>query len=294
MVIIFGDTEDRLAAEVHQELARRGTSSLLLPAPAPSSPFKFSWQLPDAAPCSLRYGSHAVDIREIEGILVRALPEIPPDIPADSNDHYLRVEWHAAMVGWLQSVPATVIDRPRPGPMLSLPILPAFGGAFRSCGLPLAEVMVTDSAEEGAAFVRASGYRVRQTPGLTGDAAPVGEELLEDTIRSLVCVSPGLRRRIHVAGGDVMAEMVRGDTAGDCRWAADHALPAELATACCALAARLGLQFVELEVVTGEAGHEVIGAAELADATFADPAHRTRVAAALAEALVSRGREVPL
>jgi hypothetical protein len=275
-------------------VARRGSAALLIPPPAPSSPFKFSWQLPETASCTLHYGPAAVDTRDLEGILVRALPELPTDSCYDSNDHYLRVEWHAAMVGWLQSVPATVIDRPRPRAMLSLPILPALGGVFSACGLPLATVMVTDSASEGAAFVRECGSLAHQVTGLCGDPVPVAADALQEGICSLVAIPPGVRRRVHLAGGEAFAEMVTGDGADGAGWASDCALPADLAQACRSLAAGLGLRFAELDIVTGEGGHQVIGAAEVSEATFGDPLHRARVAAALAEELVGPRREAPL
>lgn len=282
MVIIFAVAGDRLAADVSDCLAERGMKSLLIAPPGPSSPFRLRWELPAPAPAHVEFNGQRLDMEDISGVILRAQPERPHDTSGESDADYIRTEWRAAMLGWLQAVPAPVVNRPRPGRNLSFPTLYAHAAAFGRAGLHLARVLVTDSESEAGRFYRSCGGSVLVASGCAGPPAPVeDEEDLPGGVCCLIGVPDGVRRRIHVVGGQALTEM-----SGE-----GHSPFGPLAESCCKLTRLLGLDFLELEVVSGAKGDVVIGASDLPDAVFREGAYRSRVAAVLSGMLAGERRE---
>ena len=112
-------------------------------------------------------------MKEISGIMLRALTGRGVGTCAKSDADYLRHEWRAAVLGWLQAVPAPVVNRPRPGRNLRLPSLFSHASQFAAAGLHLARVLVTDSDAEARRFFRSCGRSALLIPGCAGRPTPV-------------------------------------------------------------------------------------------------------------------------
>jgi len=291
MVIIFAAPGDGLAADVREKMDEKGRECRVIPPPGPGSSFKFSWELPAPAPARIEWDGQRFPVDKIRGVLVRALPEPPQEISADSDRDYLCIEWHAALLGWLQSVTAAVVNRPKPGRSLRLPNLCAHSEKFRTVGLQLAPVLVTDSVSEARGFFRRCGRSVLVMPACAGRTVRVeDEEALLGGACCLIAVPDGVWRRIHVVDGEAFAEIIGDDgrqlSAGD-------ALPESLARRCCTLVKLLDLDFLELLVVSGNGGDVVLGAEDLPGAVFNNAVSRDGVAGALIRILDAPRRETP-
>ena len=277
MVIVFAKPGDGLAADIGDLLAERGRECLTLSPPAPSSPLRLSWQLPAPAPSHVEIDGRRIELEALRGVAVRALPEPPRDPDPAGDAHYLQAEWNAALLGWLQAVPA-VVNRPRPGRFFRFPVLYAHAGAFYSAGLLLPRLLVTDSPAKARHLLDSSPHSVHLVPHCFGRPVPLAAaDDLPSGACTLVVVPNGERLRIHVVGED--AHLVRRGDGGEDQPVRD--LPATLARRSCLLARLLGVTFLELDVVSGAEGEVVVGVGDLPEADFGCETQRRQVARSL-------------
>jgi|GEM_PF-6326591 len=283
MIIVFAEPGDGLAADIQSRLTERGRGCLLITPPVPGCSFRFSWQIPPVATEQLVFSGRTLQLERLRGVVVRALPPSPAGPRgAESDLDYLRVEWSAALVGWLKTLPCPVLNRPRPGRSFHPAHLSAYELGFRAAGLRLPRLLVTNSEQEARRFWRSCGGTVLRAPW-QGEPLPAESEdeaAQTDGGSCLLACPAGERRRLHVVGNEVFAERL-GDDGGTA--SAEYLLTGILADRCSLLAGRLGLSCLQLTVVSGAGGDVVLAAADLPDAVFGDLSYRKRVAGALAK-----------
>jgi hypothetical protein len=154
MYLLLGSPHDLCCAGVHAALAARGSPAHIVENLL-SHPARWSWWLDSERSSSQLAWDDRTPLAddEIEGVLVRDTGWLDPAGWQPKDLLYMQAEAHAALLGWLWSLPCPVLNRYPPAtwyrPQLSLlswwPLL------WRS-GLPALETLVTNVPGETRAF----------------------------------------------------------------------------------------------------------------------------------------------
>jgi hypothetical protein len=195
--LLLGHPDDLCCAGVAARLEACGLPVRILGAPL-APPARLDWRL-DGAGLSSRLTWDGLPAAEIDGVLVRSTGWVDPEGWEPADHAYMQAEVRAATLAWLAGLTCPVVNRPdaalwyRTG----APLL-AWRPLLGRCGLPLAEIVVTNDPAEAARFrarLAATGiagavYTPLTTPAgypLATDADWQGLAGLQD--RTPVCLS---------------------------------------------------------------------------------------------------------
>lgn len=174
MYLVLGDQNDHCCLDLLQLLRDCGADAIAVGSPL-VQPAEFEWRLENNSSASqLKIQGMALAEDDIKGVFVRSNGWIDP-AGWESNDlMYVQAEILAALLAWLWSLPATVVNRYPPAiwysPQRSLL---SWYPALRRCGLPYSETLITNVAPEAQAFRRrlsARGVEGAVYSPLTSDA----------------------------------------------------------------------------------------------------------------------------
>jgi len=294
-VLLWGIPEDEALSAVRNALEDLGTRATLVDQDA-----TLSLRLgpgPGGEP-ELRLNGARVALADVTAAYPRPYP-FPPAAPgtparAVTRRHVLRVEhelWH-----WLATTPALVLNRP--GPAAGNATKPAQSRVAATFGFLIPESLLTNDQAAARAFAARHGPVIYKGAGgsrtITGLFDPADEGRLA---RLATCPTylqryiAGNNVRVHVVGADVFAVEVDSD-AVDYRRHVNGlrpvALPPDVADACRALTAGLGLGLAGIDLIRTPAGDWYFLEANTAPG-FSFYPDRDAVAAAIA-GLLSRGQ----
>lgn len=154
MYLLLGDSDDLCCRSVREALSERGDATHVVANPL-SEPSRFSWWLDsDQSASFLAWnGQTAVRDDQITGVLVLDPGCIDPDGWHPDDLSYVQAETHAALLGWLWSLPCPVVNRYPPAVWYrpQAPLL-SWHGLLQRSGLPTLETLVTSVEDEARAF----------------------------------------------------------------------------------------------------------------------------------------------
>jgi len=152
--LILGSPHDVCCVSVQAALEARGCSTRLVSNPV-AHPSRFSWRLTNDESTSQLVWDDGTSVFDdkIDGVFVRRAVWIDPDGWQNEDLGYMQSETHAAVLGWLWSLPCPVVNRysaamwyhSQPHPL-------SWQRQLRRCGLPTPETLVTNVDEESRAF----------------------------------------------------------------------------------------------------------------------------------------------
>jgi hypothetical protein len=171
MHLLLGDRDDLCCAGVLARMEARGLPARVVEAPL-APPARLVWRLDDGGLSSRYSWPGAPDNAEIESVLVRDTGRLDPAGWDPADYAYMQAELQATLLAWLEGLPCPVVNRcpaaiwyrPR-GPLL------AWRPLLRQCGLPAAEVIVTNDPVESRDFAQRVGAGGVVLTPLTGGAA---------------------------------------------------------------------------------------------------------------------------
>ena len=206
----------------------------------------------------LRIAGAVVPLGDVDAVYARPLT---PVATADTRGRERARVFDQTMLEWLDIADCRVVNPP--SAMHSNASKPFQAQAIAAAGFLIPETLVTSDPGTARAFWRRHGSVVfKSTSGirsivrLLDEAYAANLERLRDLPTQFQEFVPGTDVRVHVVGTRVFAVQVRSD-AIDYRYARsdgvdvdldDITLPADTASACVALAARLGLQFCGIDL----------------------------------------------
>jgi hypothetical protein len=154
LYLLLGDTDDLCCRSVHEVLSERGYATHVVANPL-SEPSRFSWWLDSDQTVSFLACDGQTGVRddEITGVLVLDTGRIDPDGWHPNDLSYVHAETHAALLGWLWSLPCPVVNRYPPAVWYrpQAPLL-SWHGLLQRSGLPTLETLVTSVEDEARAF----------------------------------------------------------------------------------------------------------------------------------------------
>ncbi|MEU4077860.1 alpha-L-glutamate ligase [Streptomyces venezuelae] len=259
----------------------------------------------DALDARLTVEGTRVPLGEVSAVYARPL-EPPEDAdPAARARAAAFQEW---FVGWLDTAPAVVVNRPRA--MGSNASKPYQAQLIGRCGFAVPETLVSDDPEEILAFRARHGRIVYKSVSAIRSVVTeftAADESRLALVRGLPtqfqAYVPGQDVRVHVVGTDTYAAAVDSD-AIDYRYPcrdgrpvrlAPYHLPAETARRCVELAAALGLPLAGVDLRRTPDGSWVCFEVNPMPAYSYYEAHTgLPIAAALVAHLAGRGAAVPV
>ena len=156
MHLLLGHLQDPCCSSVLNLLKARNHRVRVIANPL-AHPSRFAWRLNDAESTS-RLGwddDPQLPDDEIAGVLVRGTGWIDPAGWEPADLAYMQAETQAALLAWIWSLACPVVNR-FPSALWYRPRAPllSWQGLLRRCGLPTAEVLVTNAEGEAREFGR--------------------------------------------------------------------------------------------------------------------------------------------
>lgn len=294
LVLLWGIPEEEPLRAVHDALKDLGTRTTLIEQDA-----ALSMRLAPG-PCGeplLRLNGTRLPLADVTAAYPRPYPSLPaaPGAPARAvaRRHVLRLEhelWH-----WLATTPALVLNRP--GPAAGNATKPAQSRVAATFGFLIPDSLLTNDQAAARAFAARHGQVIYKGAGgsrtITGllDPADAGRLARLATCPTyLQRYIAGSNVRVHVVGADVFAVEVDSDAVDYRRHVTGLrpvSLPSDVADACRALTAELGLRLAGIDLIRTPTGDWYFLEANTSPG-FSFYPDRDAVAAAIAR-LLSRG-----
>lgn len=262
LVLLWGIPEEETLRAVRAALANLGTRTTLIDQQAAMS------SRLGPGPCGepfLRLDGARLPLADVTATYPRpypSVPEIRSDLPARAvaRRHVLRLEhelWH-----WLATTPALVLNRP--GPAAGNATKPAQSRAAAGFGFQVPDSLLTNDPAAARAFAARHGQVIYKGAGgsrtITGMLDPADTGRLA---RLATCPTYLQRRiagsnvRVHVVGAEVFAVEVDSEAVDYRRHVnglRSVRLPPDVADACRAVTAELGLRLAGIDLIRTPAG----------------------------------------
>jgi len=152
--LILGSPYDLCCVSVQAALEARGYSTRVVSNPV-AYPSRFSWYLNNDESTSRLVWDDGASVSEdkIDGVFVRRTVWIDPSGWQNDDLGYMQSETHAAVLGWLWSLPCPVVNRYSAAIWYHSHLHTlSWQRLLRRCGLPTPETIVTNIEEESRAF----------------------------------------------------------------------------------------------------------------------------------------------
>jgi len=166
-VLILGHSGDLCCREVRERLLGRGCPVLYLPEDRLLPGLDFVWEVQGRTLRGrARYGGQVAAFEEIGAVLTRSygIP-VSPEAFATPDGRYVSAEWNALTMAWLAALPCPVVNRLRPELWYRVSLnVPALAALAPAAPFKRPRTMVTTRIEDGRAFQRRCGGRVRYEP----------------------------------------------------------------------------------------------------------------------------------
>jgi len=174
--LLLGDAQDGCCQHVAAVLEAGGYQVSIVANPL-VAPAHFGWWLNNQRSASqLRWGDgQSLHDAQIDAVLVRTNGRLATEGWSPDELAYAQAEAQAALLGWLWSLPCTVVNR-YPAHLWYQPQAPliSWQALLWRCRLPAQQALVTNVADDARAF--GEGLEVIYTP-LTGNASyPIDNE----------------------------------------------------------------------------------------------------------------------
>ena len=152
--LLLGSPHDLCCLSVQAALQARGLSTHFISNPL-ESPFRFAWRLTNEESSSQLACDEQATVFDdtISGVLVRRTGWVDPTGWQTDDLGYMQSETYAALLGWLWSLPCTVVNRYPAAIWYQTQVHHlSWQRLLRRCGLPTPETLVTNIDDESRAF----------------------------------------------------------------------------------------------------------------------------------------------
>jgi hypothetical protein len=174
--LLLGDAQDGCCQRVVAALEAGGYDVSILANPL-VAPARFAWWLDNQRSASQLLWDDGVSLRDeqIDAVLVRTAGWLAAEGWPPGELTYVQAEVRAALLGWLWSLPCTIVNR-YPAHLWYQPQAPliSWQALLWRCGLPAQEALVTNVADDARAF--GGGSELAYTPLTSNASYPIDDE----------------------------------------------------------------------------------------------------------------------
>jgi hypothetical protein len=250
-ILIIGRSDDQLCQLVEKDMRQQGRQVSFLAEDHLLPGLQIAWRPGELDLGTVGQGDWRIQLADIDAIFCRSF-----GVPVSAEDfetkdgQYVSAEWFALVMGWINQMNSTVINRLKPALWYKQRLAPAdLLSIAPECGFRLPHTMVTTRAEDARAFCAASVAGADYSPMTQPARFPIHQP--EDMERLMALGEYLPFQLVETLDGDTTNVLVIGDSVfriepdGD---ASDDVSP-DLAAKCRCLAEVLGLTFFQLSTV---------------------------------------------